>query len=91
MHSALFAATQPMNRGSDWPTFVADADRNQTITGNAERLADGVWLVNFRRSPAALSYLVCAAETRAIPYRILPLADEPQWLPAADQNRNKSP
>jgi hypothetical protein len=91
MHSALFAAGQSTNRGSDWPTFVAETDRNPTIAGNAERLADGVWLVNFRQSPAALSYLVCAAEARTISYKILPLADEPQWLPAADQNHNKSP
>jgi hypothetical protein len=55
MHNALFAAVQSTNRGGDWSTFVADANRNQTIAGNAERLAEGVWLVNFRQSPAALS------------------------------------
>jgi hypothetical protein len=81
MHSAIFAAVQPTNPSQPWFEFVEGTNKNPKINQNAERLAPGVFLVNFRKSPAALGLLICAAETSAIAYRILPLAEAPQWLP----------
>jgi hypothetical protein len=46
----------------------------------AVRLGDYVWQINFREYPGALSQIVVACERLAIPYRILPLDAEPQWI-----------
>jgi hypothetical protein len=80
MHSALFVANEPDNK-QIWFNFLDDASKSEKIKRHAERLAEGVWLVNFQDCPASLSFLICTAETRAISYRLLPLADAPQWLP----------
>ena len=83
MHSAIFVALPGPQRQGDWTTFLARAKENEKITQYAERLAEGVWLVNFRECPAALSFLICHAETTlAISYKLLPLPDPPEWLPA---------
>jgi hypothetical protein len=92
MHSAIFVAVNPATEetSTNWNTFIGEAAMSRTITKNAERLAEGVWLVNFRMSPAALSFLVSAAEHRSIPYKILPLADAPQWLPETHSSSDRS-
>lgn len=82
MHSALFVATAPSTSTNEWLTFLSDANKNEKINRYAERLSEGVWLVNFQACPAALSFLICSSEIRAISYRLLPLLDAPQWLPA---------
>lgn len=82
MHSAIFVATEPTNQQQVWLNFLDDARKNAKLKQHAERLAEGVWLVNFQESPSALSFLVSSAEVRAIAYRILPLHDEPRWIPA---------
>ena len=85
MHSALFVAVKPPSDSQDWHKFIHATNTNAKIKEHAERLAEGVWLVNFQRSPAALGLLICAAEP-SIGYRILPLAEAPQWFPVADPN-----
>jgi hypothetical protein len=44
------------------------------------RLGEFVWQVDFQQKPHALARLVVACEQQAIPYRILPLDAEPQWI-----------
>jgi hypothetical protein len=80
MHSAIFVATSAPQR-EEWFDFLNGADRNEKIKLHAERFADGVWLVHFRDCPAALSFLICAAESKTISYRLLAFPDAPQWIP----------
>ncbi len=83
MHSALFAAVdQKFSR--DWTAFLADVNKTMQTSEYVDRLAPNVWLVNFQKAPSALGFLISSAETNAIGYRILPLAEEPQWIPVAD-------
>jgi hypothetical protein len=90
MHSALFVAVEPENPPQGWFEFVDNANKNEIISRHAERLARNVWLVKFQSSPAALSFLIAHAETRALSYTILPLADAPQWI-RSDPNTDRSP
>lgn len=83
MHSALFVAREVI-RSAEWVGFLADIENTTQVTQHAERLAKNVWLVNFQKAPAALGFLISFAETRAISYRILPLAEPPQWIPVED-------
>jgi hypothetical protein len=87
MHSAIFAVEIP-NTGawqnvkalwglplrSDQPSALDDKE-------NVRRLAENVWQVNFQTNPAALATLIYGAEKFGLAYKILPLADAPQWLP----------
>ena len=82
MHSAIFVAVEPTTQSQEWFGFLGDADKTVHTTQHVERLGKNVWLVNFQNAPYALGYLISYAERHAISYRILPLADEPQWIPA---------
>jgi hypothetical protein len=82
MHSAIFVAVEPTTQSQEWFGFLDDADKTVHTTQHVERLGKNVWLVNFQNAPYALGYLISYAERHAISYRILPLADEPQWIPA---------
>jgi hypothetical protein len=83
MHSALFVAVEII-RSQEWHAFLSEVDKNVEATRHVERLSKNVWLVNFQKSPSALGFLIYFAETHAIGYRILPLVEEPQWIPAVD-------
>jgi hypothetical protein len=89
MHSALFVAAEPTTPSQDWYDFLGDADKTVYTTQHVERLAKNVWLVNFQNAPYALGYLISFAERRSISYRILPLADEPQWVPGVGPHRTE--
>jgi hypothetical protein len=84
MHSAIFVAVEPSEPTESWLRFIEDATTNKRIAKHGDRLAKGVFLVRFRECPAALASLISFAEQRAISYRILPLAEAPQWIPADD-------
>lgn len=90
MHSVLFVALEPANPSEAWLIFVNGAAKDEKLKKYAERLARNVFLVNFRSCPAALAFLVASAEHGNIPYKILQLAEEPQWLPAADPPTNSA-
>jgi hypothetical protein len=45
-----------------------------------KQLGDFVWQVDFRTSPEGLAILVQACEQFGLPYGILPLSNEPQWI-----------
>jgi hypothetical protein len=93
MHSAIVAIEMPeqpydSSSNTTWQTFMAIVDRLKGAKPDTlhtqpgvERLAESVWQVNFRENPAALARLVEAAVSMKLTYRILPLADAPQWLP----------
>jgi hypothetical protein len=83
MHSALFVAKEAM-RSQEWHGFLFDIEKTTQTTQHVERLAKNVWLVNFQTSPSALGFLISFAETHGISCRILPFAEAPQWIPAAD-------
>jgi hypothetical protein len=53
-----------------------------TLKGNeaVRQLGDFVWQVDFRSSPNGLALLVQACEQLGLPYGILPLSNEPQWI-----------
>ncbi len=80
MHSALFVAKK--NSNQSWAEFDAAVKREaETIGKYAIQLSENVWLASFRESPAALALIVAFAEKQGIPYGILQLECEPQWLP----------
>lgn len=81
MHSALFVAQVPVRERADRDTFLSYIIPKLKNPKDAQRLGENVWLVNFRLSPSALSWLVSSAERAGIVYGILPFADEPLWLP----------
>jgi len=81
MHSAIFVATEPTSPSQHWHELLTEVDKTVDTTQHVERSAKNVWLVNFQNAPYALGYLISYAERRSISYRILPLADEPQWIP----------
>jgi len=55
---------------------IARLEHNQSVT----QLGEFVWQINFRESPYALAQLVVACEQLAMPYGILPLDADPQWI-----------
>lgn len=87
MHSMLFVATIPdfsltSDRGfQNWEDFSAHATRTVGQSASVEQLARNVWLLNMRTDPLPLVLLGSAAHQRGIAFRLLPFADEPQWLP----------
>jgi hypothetical protein len=83
MHSAIIYAVFAENprhderqRGAVFLGHIAKLDGNKSVA----QLGEYVWQVNFRESPGALALIVAACEQLAIPYRILPLDAEPQWI-----------
>jgi len=86
MHTAIFHVVAPEN-----PTYEQkqqfDNFCKATRTIRSPQLGLHVWQVNFQRLPGDLGRLIDACERHAIPYRILALSEEPQWIrwnPAAD-------
>ena len=81
MHTAIFYAAIP----EDWANsgrerqFSSDAYAlSQKIS--APQLGSYVWQVSFQTRPGELAQLIALCEQRAVPYRILPLAEEPKWV-----------
>jgi hypothetical protein len=81
MHSALFVAKIPAQERQDWADFLAFIDQKIGADKSVIRLAENVWLTNFRGSPSALGWLSTTAERKGILYGILPFDAELQWLP----------
>ncbi len=82
MHSALFVAGIPdFNQHHHWIDFLGAVMTKIRSEENAKRLSENVWLVNFQKSPSALSWLVTSAERHGIHFGILSFDEEPQWLP----------
>lgn len=81
MHTAIFYAVLPetaanTSLGRD---FSADAYAlSRKIS--APQLGSYVWQVGFQKQPGDLAQLIALCEQHAIPYRILPLAEEPKWV-----------
>jgi hypothetical protein len=82
MHSAIFAVDLPPENHTGrqkWQVFsamIAKLEANPAL----RQLGPNVWQVNFQQAPAALAELIVACERHELPYEILPLADEPQWI-----------
>ena len=79
MHSAIFVADYATADHNVWNNFTGDVHRNLKGRTGVSRLAESVWLLNFRLDPTPLAFLVASAEERKVRYGILPLDDEPQW------------
>jgi len=56
--------------------IIASLKGNEAV----KQLGDFVWQVDFRTSPEGLAVLVQACEQLSLPYGILPLSNEPQWI-----------
>jgi len=83
MHSAIIVIEEPSEPSPfSWDEFLRDVLPKLRRAGGATRLGEGVWLVNFQQSPVALAILVSAADRCEFGVGILPLRDEPEWLPA---------
>lgn len=91
MHSTIVAVKAPADDHQgrqSWAAFlatIASLESNQA----ARRLDQLVWLINFQESPAAFARLIDGCEKHGLTYGILPLADEPQWIPASFGQRTK--
>jgi hypothetical protein len=89
MHSMLFVAAAPDHGPrysqipQNWQAFIGYVSNKLPQLSGAERLSENVWLVNLRIDPVPLGLLVAGAHEHGIAFRLLPFADEPQWLPAA--------
>jgi hypothetical protein len=82
MHSALFVVKIPAER-DDWGGFLGSVATKLRQAKGVVRLAENVWLLNLQESAAPLGWLVSLCESGKFAYGILPLQDEPEWLPAA--------
>jgi len=80
MRSAVIVVKIPEQR-RDWRRFTGDVTARTEIDENVVRLGRNVWLVDVHRSPAGLGWLISLCEQHNVSYGILPLADQPQWLP----------
>jgi hypothetical protein len=83
MHSAIFGVDMPAAPDRQkWLRYLA-AVAPRIERAAVERIADNVWQVDFQKSPAALAYLIAAADQENLSYRILALAVAPQWIEIA--------
>jgi hypothetical protein len=85
MHSAIVVVEfpsdgtqQPQQR---WQAFLAAIVPLLQKNSALVQLGENVWQVNFQQSPAAFAELISACGKLGLRYGILPLYDEPQWLP----------
>jgi hypothetical protein len=82
MQSAIIYAVIPEgSRGTQqsaerFLAAIAILKANEAV----KQLGDFVWQVDFRTSPEGLAILVQACEQFGLPYGILPLSNEPQWI-----------
>jgi hypothetical protein len=90
MHSAILvvkypAAGDPDAQRQKWQAFLSSVNPEASPIDPKkwDRLGENVWLVNFQKHPQVLARLVDAAVRNGLPYGILPLDAEPQWLPAS--------
>jgi hypothetical protein len=89
MHSILFVVAAPTDPNphspsqQNWLGFSGYISNKLQMLAGVERLGKNVWLVNMRIDPLPLGLLVAGAHDHGIAFRLLPFADEPQWLPAA--------
>lgn len=82
MHSAIIYAILPSNEQQyrDEAMILRTAVAKATAHKSVKQLGDFAWEVNFQEGPDALGLLVYAIEQRKLPYAILPIAAEPQWI-----------
>jgi hypothetical protein len=93
MHSAIITIEMPPNSYDTsvpqaWNNFIGEVDALRSAKPSplekqkgVLRLGENVWQVNMQENPSALARLINHADQFQLPYRILPLADVPQWLP----------
>lgn len=80
-HARPWPQIQPNT--ANWQALMGYVSNKLPQLSDAERLSENVWLVNLRIDPVPLGLLVAGAHEHGIAFRLLPFADEPQWLPAA--------
>jgi hypothetical protein len=79
IHSAIVTVGIPERR-DDWTVFLTmtkDAQLSEATT----LLGENVWLIDIQKSPAAFAQFVDACERKKLPYRVLAIEREPEWLP----------
>ena len=92
MHSMLFVAGPPTDQIAGSQSWQAWREFTGYVTNNVERLLGveplgvNVWLLNMRIDPLPLCLLGSAAHQHGIAFRLLPYADEPEWLPGKTNN-----
>jgi hypothetical protein len=80
MHSALFVASIPSDRGN-WGMFLAMADAKLKNDKDALRLAENVWLLNAKNSISSVGNLIATAIEIQVSYGIVAFEHAPEWLP----------
>ena len=88
MHSAIIVVEETSAR-ADWSRFLDEIRKKLVDAKGVDRLGENVWLVDFQKSPVALAWIVGFADRFGLVYKILPLADAPQWLPVASDPKPK--
>lgn len=81
MHSAIFVVNPRTDQ--EWADFQSYAERKAAQFEGAARLAVNVWLLDLGKAVGLLGLLVGKAETAGLPYGVLPLAEQPTWLPTS--------
>jgi hypothetical protein len=90
MHSAIVYvvfAESPYQRQQQSGVFLANISKLETAK-SIIRLGDYVWQISFLEHPGAFAQLVAACEQQQLIYGILPLADEPRWIPGGSDPRS---
>jgi len=96
MHSMLIQVSMPTDtsiQSTAWNNYRSLASQAVTFSSqskNVEVLVENVWLVNMRIDPLPRIFLCNTAHRLGIAFRLLPFADEPQWLPATPNAPTKS-
>lgn len=91
MHSAIFVVKMTKQLiVQEWEDkFLPEVAKKLQNEKGAKRLGENVWLLDCQQSIRALAWLVATADRLGLPYGILRLESEPQWLPADfDPNTN---
>jgi hypothetical protein len=91
MPSAVIAIEMPPNTRDTsipqaWNNFIGDVDDLRSDKPlkldqqkGVSRLGENVWVVNLEENPLAFATLIYQAHLYGLTYKILPLADAPQW------------
>lgn len=76
----LVVVEKENERDRDFSMFLGTLAPKAKRARNTDRLAENVWLVDMRRDPAFLGWLISLANAQGIPFRLLPLEKQPEWL-----------
>jgi hypothetical protein len=75
------APTEPEKRAkADWLSFEKNFPALPAHTEGVEKLAENVWQIHLGKAVKVLGDLVHSLEKWGVPYRVVFLQDEPDWV-----------